>query len=122
MFSEEEIASPSSELAERRSQPVGQYVFTDSWSHSPTEAYNFGKCMMTGTSCHNDEVECCTSLSNVYLPSQCSLADINNPQDVESYQHTSEVCMVVCGDGECDQGENRLDGPVYCAEDCSRRR
>lgn len=115
-INEDEVTSPSNRLIEKCSQLVGEKIFADSWIYSPTDIYNFGRCIMTENFCFNDE-HCV--FANVYMPSQCTLGDINNPRDVKNYKPVSEVCVVVCGDSKCDQGENRLDSQIYCPEDCN---
>lgn len=111
-ISAEELRNPDNKC----SILVGGNVFSDDWGFSPTDVFNFGRCIADGSFCYYDE-KC--SEGNCYVPTQCSLGTIDN---ADKYKPASETCVIKCGDKSCDIGENRIDSPIYCPEDCEKKK
>ena len=102
-------------------------------SESPTDIFNFGRCLMTGTYCFLDEG--CAKVSGGqsrgapnYIPTKCTIRDISN---LNGFKPVSELCpesvssicigettekLVGCGDGVCSEKEGIK---RTCPEDCS---
>lgn len=116
IVSDSEIFNSENETIQKCSQLVGGNVFTDSWSHSPTDIFNFGRCINTETYCYSNEK--CNN-DGTYSPTICEVRGISN---LEGYKPVSEICgAVVCGDNKCSRGEDRSDSPILCLEDCKKR-
>jgi len=111
-INENELTSSTDPKITKCLQLIGGKVFTDALGYSPTDIFNFGRCITNGTFCYNDE-KC--GDGKMYVPTKCTIGDIDN---IAHYKPVSEVCVVECGDGACDRGEDRLDSEIYCSSDC----
>jgi hypothetical protein len=110
VVSESEILKPTQDKTRACAPLVGAKVISDIYWYSATQIFNFGRCIMKGNFYASDECG---------VPTNFTLQQI---EKISKYVAERPSCGPVCGDGNCDRGEDWLHNPVQCDVDCIKNK